>query len=47
MKKLVGILLVGFVLSFCSNALALDLAGKFGLSGKGGIRYSYGRFCGR
>jgi len=37
MKKLVGLLLVVFMLGFCSNALAMDLAGKFGLSGKGEI----------
>ncbi len=37
MKKFIGILLVVLVLSFCSNVLALDLAGKFGLAGKGGI----------
>jgi len=37
MKKLVGMLLIVFVLGLCSNVLALDLAGKFGFTGKGGI----------
>ena len=45
MKKFIGILLVVLVLSFCSNVLALDLAGKFGFTGKGGIDMPMGGFA--
>ena len=37
MKKLFGLLIIVFVLGFCSNVLALDLAGKFGFTSKGGV----------
>ncbi|MCJ7507203.1 MAG: porin family protein [candidate division Zixibacteria bacterium] len=45
MKRFSVILMVVFVLGFCSNALALDLAGKFGLTGKGGIGIPIGDFA--
>ncbi len=45
MKKFFGILMVLFVLGFCSNVLALDLAGKFGFAGKGGIGIPMGDFA--
>jgi opacity protein-like surface antigen len=44
MKRLVGLFLVVFMLGFCSNALAMDLAGRFGLTGKAGIGIPMGDF---
>jgi len=45
MKKVIGVLLTVFLLVFCSNAFAVDLAGKFGLTGKGGIGIPLGSFA--
>jgi opacity protein-like surface antigen len=45
MRRTIGIVMVVFLLGFCSNALALDLAGKFGFTGKGGIGIPMGDFA--
>ena len=37
MKKVIGVLLAVFLLIFSSNALAIDLAGKFAFTVKGGM----------
>ena len=46
MKKFVGILLIVFVLGFCSNALAVNLTGKFGFTPKVGASIPIRNFAG-
>ena len=45
MRKFIVILLVVFVLGLCSNALAMDLVGKFGFSGRGLLGIPMGNFA--